>query len=133
MRSPLAFYCFISAASLHRTYLRKDGGGTEALMLRLAYRAQATRLLQEALTKGDPLTDDLIVSVASLASHCPTTISEFNRSQVISKSPLATAQSLDFHGSVAIGVEHSKALERLMAQRGGVDTVQMTGLPQAIA
>lgn len=129
----LAFYCFISAASLHRTYLRNDGGGAQALLLRLSYRTQAVRLLQEALNRGGPLTDDLLVSVASLAAHCPTTTGEFTRGQTISKSPLATAQSLDFHGSVSLGTEHSKALQRLITQRGGIGTVRMTGLAQAIA
>lgn len=133
MRDPLAFYCFVHAASLHRSYLHSDRGGPEALLLRLSYRTKAIRLLQESLRKGDPLTDDLIVSVASLAAHCPTTSGEFTRVQQISKSPLATAQSLDFHGSVSLSEAHSKALQRLMAQRGGVTTVRMTGLPAAIA
>jgi hypothetical protein len=132
MRSPMAFYCFISAASLHHRYLRKGGDGKEALLLRLSYRTQALQLIQQDLGKGGHPTDDLLMSILVLAAHSPTLIDEFPEVKEISKSPLATAQSLDLHGSISYGASHLEAVKRLLRQRGGINTVRMTGLAEMI-
>jgi hypothetical protein len=70
--------------------------------------------------------DALILAILHLGYAAGEVIA--NNVQLHPTSPLATAQSLHIYGTVELMPQHVKALQILVRQKGGIETIQLPGL-----
>ena len=132
MRSAVSFYAFAFAAGSHRLYLT-EGRNTTALepLICQSYRTKAISLVRSQVDTLEGLpSDDLIISILILAAHGA------HREQVPDysppKSPLARLQVLDYYASLEYEAAHQSALYHLVEQRGGLEKLELDGLPRTL-
>lgn len=134
-RTPAAYYTVIFAGATHNAFAHV---GTEVehqnKLLRISYKIQAIKELKNAIYKlTGPASDDLLLSVITLAAHgsgdqlCPPP------KQIKHSNPLATAQDFDYYGSLAWETAHLEGIRLLVEARGGLQTVEAPGIASAIA
>jgi hypothetical protein len=133
MHSPMVFYALMYGAGDHQVYHR-NGPSTakSAALLRLSYKTQAIKLVNEQLQQcGRDSTDALLLSISVLAVYG----SERNAKteHVHPQSPLATAQNLDFYGRKRFVPAHMQALYLVTQQTGGLESIKLYGLADTLA
>lgn len=141
MANPVAFYSCVFAAGLHHAYKHGwDNTPPKAYDLLFSYKTKAISLVNEALQNLDvDISDALLFSILILAAHGPRETSlEHDESpspptQHIPSSPLATAQNIDFYGSLTFDHLHMNALRLLVVRRGGLQKIQLYSLAETIA
>lgn len=128
----MSFYAFVFAAGLHHSYAHQINDTTSsAALLRLSYQTQAIRLINEQLQhlRGPP-SDALLVSILILGAHGANLDAVCD--QPHPQSPLATAQLLDFYGSMKFEAQHMHALRVLVKLKGGLEAIRMDALADTI-
>ena len=143
LSSPVAFYALSFAASQHLNYLHHGKDEIpSADLLRLSYKTEAVKLINRALSSlnGARIPDSLLIAILSLGAHGhkPVPHNDAVSSQHElkfrgPKSPLASAQMLDFYGHIDQETAHMSALRTLLAHNKGVQGVQLAGLAGALA
>ena len=124
--------CFVYDAGLHHFYLRRDHGKIDtAALLRLSYQTETIKLVNEQLQRPERRPSDaLLVSVLILAIHGANDEATHEHSHP--QSPLATAQNLDFYGSMKLVAAHMQALQVLVKWRRGLDAIDLYRLADTI-
>lgn len=133
MHSPAAFYTIIFAGATHNAFSRAGVSiPNENKMLRLSYKTQAIKELnREVQNLQGNAPDELLLCIITLAAHGsgeqlnPPTKEE-------NTSPLATAQNFQYYGMMRWETAHLNAIRVLIKQKGGLHTVKMPGLANAI-
>ena len=143
LSSPVAFYALSFAASQHLNYLNLGIDKTaNADLLRLSYKTEAVKLINRALTNldGAPVPDSLLIAILSLGAHGHKPVphsgaatSDTELKYRGPKSPLASAQMLDFYGHIDQETAHMSALRTLLAHNKGVGGIKLAGLAGALA
>lgn len=142
LENPVAFYALSFAASQHHNYLLKGNDPNSAApLVRLSYKTEAVKLINKELDalKGKPIPDALLIAILSLGAHGhkPIENSEAKQSAYMDKvrgpkSPLASAQMIDFYGHIDQETAHMSALRTLLAHNKGVSKIELPGLAGAL-
>jgi hypothetical protein len=133
----MAFYALIFGASDHRVYLRGPHSTADsAALLRLSYKTQAIKLINELINKrlhkcGRDSVDALLISVSVLAVYGGERDTAMKHAHP--QSPLAKAQNLDFYGKKRFVPAHMQALYLLVRHTGGLESIKMYGLADTLA
>ncbi|EXJ71060.1 uncharacterized protein A1O5_06053 [Cladophialophora psammophila CBS 110553] len=142
MQSPAAFWSIIFASSIlktsrgatHNAYLQGEAdapGRNRAL--RLSYKTQAIRELNREIQElQGPASDELLLAIITLASHGSGEQLD-PPSQEENLSALQSVQSFQYYGRMQKETAHLKAICHLVYQKGGLHTVKMPGLANALA
>ncbi|KIW94709.1 uncharacterized protein Z519_04686 [Cladophialophora bantiana CBS 173.52] len=134
MHSPAAFWSIIFAGATHNAYLlgEADAPGRNRA-LRLSYKTQAIRELNREIQElQGPASDELLLAIITLASHGSG--EQLNPpSQEENLSALQSVQSFQYYGRMQKETAHLKAICHLVYQKGGLHTVKMPGLANALA
>jgi hypothetical protein len=133
MQSPAAFWTTIFAGATHNSYLLggHDPTGREKT-LRLSYKTHAiTALNSEIQSLEGPASDELLLAIITLATHgsdehvnSPT--------EEASLSPLASVHNFQYYSGMDWEEAHLKAVVHLVYQKGGLHSIKMPGLANAI-
>lgn len=133
MHSPAAFYTIVFAGATHNAFAHTGMDvPNHNKMLRLSYKTQAIKELNHEVQalKGHA-SDELLLCIITLAAHgsgdalTPPAVEE-------STSPLASAQNFQYYGRMTWETAHLKAIRVLIEQKGGLHTIKMPGLANAI-
>jgi hypothetical protein len=133
----MAFYALIFGASHHRVLLREPHSTADsAALLRLSYKTQAIKLINELINKhlrkcGRDSIDALLISICVLAVFGSERGAAMEHAHP--QSPLAKVQNLDFYGKTRFVPMHMQALYLLVRQTGGLESIEMYGLADALA
>ncbi|KAL2044530.1 hypothetical protein ABVK25_012410 [Lepraria finkii] len=112
-----------------------------APLVRLSYKTEAVKLINQQLDilKGKPTPDHLLIAILSLGAHGhkPIQNSETKQSAYMDrvrgpKSPLASAQMIDFYGHIDQETAHMSALRTLLAHNKGTSNIELPGLAGAL-
>ncbi|EXJ79616.1 hypothetical protein A1O3_07895 [Capronia epimyces CBS 606.96] len=133
MDSPVTFHAFIYATTLH---LLEAYNGHEVIdsapMLRLSHKIETIKLVNEQIKSLDgPPSDALLMAVTILSVHGSRDDVLYPKAHPIS--PLAEAQFLRIYGSMVNAEEHVQGIMLLIAQKGGLDRIELYGLADTIA
>ncbi|KAE9374172.1 hypothetical protein N431DRAFT_283576, partial [Stipitochalara longipes BDJ] len=97
----------------------------------LEYKVNGIRQLNEVISYGrEALTDEVILGIAGLATHEIVNFTEERMKPF--NSPLQKAGLLHTYGGLQMVPEHREALLRLIVLRGGIESLRLTGLTQAL-
>ncbi|KIW71987.1 hypothetical protein PV04_00211 [Phialophora macrospora] len=133
IQSPAAFWSIIFAGATHNAYLRR---GTDARSrdrtLRLSYKTNAIRELnREIQALQGEASDGLLLAIITMAAH--------GSDEELDPPPqeenlgiLEAVQNFQYYGRMRWEEAHFKAIAHLVHQRGGLHTVRMPGLANAI-
>jgi hypothetical protein len=133
MQSPAAFWSIIFAGATHNAYLQR---GTDTRSrdrtLRLSYKTNAIRELnREIQALQGEASDELLLAIITLAAHGSGEQLD-PPSQEENLSTLEAVQNFQYYGRMRWEEAHFKAIAHLVHQRGGMHTVKMPGLANAI-
>lgn len=133
MASPIAFHSLVYATTLHVLNAHNGQELTlDAPVLRLSHKVKTINLIKEALaTMVGPADDALIMAVIILAIHGYRDNTVYP--QVHPQSPLAKAQHLHVYGNMIHDEAHLKWIVYLIAQKGGLDAVELYGFADVVA
>ncbi|ETN42637.1 uncharacterized protein HMPREF1541_01794 [Cyphellophora europaea CBS 101466] len=149
LNHPVAFYALVYGSSQHLKFLHN---GREvvprAALLRLSYKTEAVKLINQALRDlhGRPIPDPVLIAILSLGAHG----NESNHSAADDEAsgnstsspqtrttappnPLATAQLLNFYGALTQETAHMSALRTLLQHNNGTESITLPGLASAIS
>ncbi|EXJ65376.1 hypothetical protein A1O7_01717 [Cladophialophora yegresii CBS 114405] len=134
MQSPAAFWSIIFAGATHHAYLQ---GGTDAgsrdRTLRLSYKTNAIKELNREIQGLQGVaSDELLLAIITMAAHGSCEQLD-PPPQEESLSTLESVQNFQYYGRMRWEEAHFKAVAHLVRQRGGLHTVKMPGLANAIA
>ncbi|OAP54972.1 hypothetical protein AYL99_10672 [Fonsecaea erecta] len=134
MQSPAAFWSIIFAGATHNAYLQGEADTpSRNRALRLSYKTQAIRELNREIQElQGPASDELLLAIVTLAAHGS---GEQLRppSQEESLSALQSVQSFQYYARMQKEAAHLNAICHLIYQKGGLHTVKMPGLANALA
>lgn len=98
-----------------------------AAVARVQQQVLSIQGISEEITKlTDVASDALILAILHLGYAAGEVTA--NTIQIHPTSPLATAQSLHIYGTVELMPQHVKALQVLVEQKGGIETITLPGL-----
>jgi hypothetical protein len=142
LENPVAFYALAFAASQHHNYLLKGNDPhTGGHLIRLSYKTSAIKLINEQINflDGRPIPDHLLIAILSMGAHGhkPLESSDAKQSAYMDKvrgpkSPLASAQMIDFYGHMDQETAHMSALRTLLAHNKGIAGIKLPGLAGAL-
>lgn len=130
LRCPALFYGTLLVSSTHYAATRVDRGAETWILIS---RGQAIRALNEALADSDQATsDDNIAAVINLAGH-EVSASLLYSSCIPSQAQLAlTVRQQLLIGNLPLYTCHMVGLEKMIAMRGGLHTLGLDGLTEAL-
>ncbi|OAL33855.1 hypothetical protein AYO20_06866 [Fonsecaea nubica] len=134
MQSRAAFWSIIFAGATHNAYLQGETGTpSRNRTLRLSYKTQAIRELNVEIQElQGPASDELLLAIITLAAHGSGEQLE-PPPQGENLSALQSVQSFQYYGRMQSEAAHLKAICHLVYQKGGLHTVKMPGLANALA
>jgi len=138
MQCPAAFWTIIFAGATHSAYLQRGSQADELShnrMLRLSYKAQAIKELnREIQALQGVASDELLLAIITLAAHGSAEQLEPPAEEEKKEhlSVLEAVQNFQYYGRMRWEVAHLKAVYHLVYQRGGLHTIKMPGLANAI-
>ncbi|KIX97703.1 uncharacterized protein Z520_06481 [Fonsecaea multimorphosa CBS 102226] len=134
MQSPAAFWTIIFAGATHNAYLQGEADTpSRNRALRLSYKTQAIRELNREIQElQGPASDELLLAIVTLAAHGSGEQLE-RPPQEENLSALQSVQSFQYYARMQKEAAHLKAIVHLVYQKGGLQTVKMPGLANALA
>ncbi|OQU96040.1 hypothetical protein CLAIMM_02179 isoform 3 [Cladophialophora immunda] len=134
MHSPATFWSIIFAGATHDAYLQGEADTpSRNRTLRLSYKTQAIRELNREIQElQGPASDELLLAIVTLAAHGSGEQVD-PPSQEENLSALQSVQSFQYYGRMQKEAAHLKAICHLVYQKGGLHTVKMPGLANALA
>ncbi len=132
---PIAMHALAFGATVHRDVLRSPRLSLDN-PIRLFHKLETMRLLKEELKNPEkaPL-DDIILAMLALSTNEVETVTNNIKEKVRSpfNSPLVSIQWLDVYGSISHVKEHTLAMRSVVARRGGIESVELHGLPEILS
>ncbi|OAG45406.1 hypothetical protein AYO21_00040 [Fonsecaea monophora] len=134
MQSRAAFWSIIFAGATHNAYIQGETGNpSRNRTLLLSYKTQAIRELNVEIQElQGPVSDELLLAIITLAAHGSGEQLE-PPPQGENLSALQSVQSFQYYGRMQSEAAHLKAICHLVYQKGGLHTVKMPGLANALA
>ena len=133
MQSPAAFWSIIFAGATHNAYLQqREDAPSSNRTLRLSYKTAAIKdLNREIQALQGPASDELLLAIITMAAHGSG--EHLNRPSNEEKlSALQSVQNFQYYGRMRRENAHLKAICHLVYQKGGLHTIKMPGLANAI-
>ncbi|KAH8598194.1 hypothetical protein B0O99DRAFT_739028 [Bisporella sp. PMI_857] len=129
---PVLFHALVFAASSHLEHLRNyqfQSNSPSALAHKQVVIQQLNTLLKDP---EEAYKDEIILAIVLLSSD-PEPERDGNEGNFTPfVSPLRKAQWLDFYGKIRSSNEHMKALDNIIAARGGLENLRLYGLADTI-
>ncbi len=133
MQSPAAFWSIIFAGATHNAYLQRGiDAPSRDRTLRLFYKTNAIKELnREIQTLQGAASDELLLAIITMAAHgSGEQLDPPSKEEALSA--LEAVQNFQYYGRMHWERAHLIAIAHLVHQKGGLHTVKMPGLANAI-
>jgi hypothetical protein len=132
MRSPAYFHaCLFGISAFLERRMAKEDLRQRFLQEQLTHKVESMRYIQRALKEQTELPDEIILAVFQLACN------ELKKSDITQPTStfyplLQSLQWLDIYGEVDFVEEHWAAFTSMIDQRGGIQSIRLTGVKDMI-
>lgn len=136
MVSPATFYSMIFSATAHTAWLhssRADISCHNKIVQIQAKGLALSHLKKEIASVKGPISDELLLAMITMAAHSNADLLLPPRRWSRQSSPLTQVYDNEYYGTVTFEPAHIVTLFRALAERGGLRTITLPGLQEAIA